>query len=533
MKSIKKVSYYTLVLFGTILLLFSNCEKEVKTGPLVVTTGGITEIKQTSATTGGNILNDKGLIITSRGVCWSTNDSPTINDNKTENGTGDGGFISHITGLEPNTTYYIRAYATSSEGTSYGSVKSFKTLVVAALATLTTSDAMEVTKTTARSGGFVINDGGTIVTARGVCWSTDQTPTIDDNKTENGSRVGRFESIISNLYPNKTYYVRAYATNSVGTAYGNTITFTTLKESKPTIETTEVTEIKETTATSGGNVIDEGTTSVVVRGVCWSTSESPTIDDNKTEDGSGDGSFTSLITGLEPRMTYYVRAYATNSEGTSYGKQLSFMTTIPQDGPGLTLTDIEGNKYNTVWINGYQWMAENLRTSTLNNGVPISNVTDGTAWGSLTTPGYAWYLNDEINHKIYGALYNWFAVNTGKLCPEGWHVSTDPEWDALITYLGGNNVITMGKLRETGTQHWDTTTEQVTNESGFTALPGGFRHITNGTFGRLGNMGLWWTPTSQNATNAYYRDIFIDRTVVGRYPAEKQRGFSIRCVRDN
>lgn len=198
----------------------------------------------------------------------------------------------------------------------------------------------------------------------------------------------------------------------------------------PVLTTTEVTNITQSTAVSGGNITDDGGATVTVRGVCWSINPTPTIKDSNTADGGGAGSFTSNITGLAIGATYYVRAYATNSKGTGYGSTMSFYT----DGT----VDVDGNVYKTVTIATQRWMAENLKTTKLNDGTSIPNVTDGKAWKNLTTPGYCWYDNDPKYYgNTYGALYNFYAVETNKLCPTGWHVPTDAEWDILIDHLGG------------------------------------------------------------------------------------------------
>jgi pimeloyl-ACP methyl ester carboxylesterase len=195
----------------------------------VLTTSAVTNITQTSATSGGNITSDGGLTVTSRGVCWSTGSTPTIYDSKTNYGTGTGSFTSNITGLTANTTYYVRAYATNSAGTGYGNTVSFKTTSTSTgqLPVVTTSAITSITQTTATSGGNIISDGGLTVTSKGVCWNTGSTPTINDSKTNNGTGTGSFTSSITGLLANTTYYVRAYATNSAGTGYGNAISLST------------------------------------------------------------------------------------------------------------------------------------------------------------------------------------------------------------------------------------------------------------------------------------------------------------------
>ena len=318
----RKLSLF-LVLVG--LFLVSCNPKEP-----VVKTQAVSEIAATSAIGGGDVVEDGRADVTERGVCWSIVENPTIADAHTSDGAGLGSFVSNITGLEPNTTYYLRAYATNSEGTSYGDQVNFMTLEeMIELATVKTSLVTSITSTTAVVGGDVTADGGTEVTAKGVCWSTSQEPTIEGEHTENGAGTGEFTAELSGLEQNTTYYVKAYATNKEGTAYGEEVTFTTLQENvvvKPMVTTLEIAGLSQTTAVAGGNVTSDGGAEVTARGVCWSTSQEPTVEGEHTTDGAGTGEYQSNLSGLTANTTYYVRAYATNSEGTAYGEEISFTT---------------------------------------------------------------------------------------------------------------------------------------------------------------------------------------------------------------
>ena len=201
--------------------------------------------------------------------------------------------------------------------------------------------------------------------------------------------------------------------------------------------------------------------------------------------------------------------------------------------PNITygsITDIDGNTYKTVTIGTQTWMAENLKVTKYNDGIAIRNVTDNTAWRELTTGALCDYDNTPSNSETYGKLYNWHAVNTGKLCPTGWHVPSDAEWTELTDYLGGTSVAG-GKLKETGTTHWASPNTGATNETGFTALPGGSRNIY-GAFGNIGYYGHWWSATEYDATDAWYRNMLSNRSGVSSYNVSKEVGFSVRCVRD-
>ncbi len=191
-----------------------------------------------------------------------------------------------------------------------------------------TSNILNVSQTSAIGGGSITSDGGSNIFAKGVCWNTSSNPTIALNsKTIDGAGSNSFSSTLSSLIVGTTYYVRAYATNSKGTAYGNEVVFTTANTNLPTLTTTNISSITQTTAISGGEIANDGGGTVTSRGICWSTNPNPTIAGiTKTVDGSGIGLFSSTLSGLITGTTYYVRAYATNSAGTSYGNEISFTT---------------------------------------------------------------------------------------------------------------------------------------------------------------------------------------------------------------
>jgi uncharacterized protein (TIGR02145 family) len=198
-----------------------------------------------------------------------------------------------------------------------------------------------------------------------------------------------------------------------------------------------------------------------------------------------------------------------------------------------SMSDIEGNTYKTVKIGDQWWMAENLKTAKCNDGTAIPLVT-GSEWFWLSTPGYCKYNNNQATYgNTYRALYNWYTVNTGKLCPSGWHVPSDAEWTTLVTYLGGESVAG-GKMKETGTAHWKSPNTGATNKSGFSGLPGGDRDIT-GVFNLIGEIGFWWSSTesSSSPANAWSRFLGYDYTAISRCDYNRGAGFSVRCVRDN
>ena len=301
----------------------------------------------------------------------------------------------------------------------------------------------------------------------------------------------------------------------------------------PTIQilvftTTAVSNITQTSVSSGGNISSDGGATITSRGVCWSTSQNPTITDTKTSDGAGSGSYTSNITGLMPNTVYFLRAYVEVGSSMGYGNEISFTTKkeIP-----TTVTDSDGNVYNTVTLAGKTWMKENLKTTKYKNATAIAFPnSNNAAWQTNTTGAYAWYNNDIANKNIYGALYNWQAVNTGNLCPTDWHVSTDAEWISLTDSLGGET-IAGGKLKETGTTHWTTPNTGATNTTGFTALPGSSRP-TDGSFSDFASSGLWWSVSEVSTTNVIFSALDYTEARVYSYNTNKLYGYSVRCVKD-
>jgi uncharacterized protein (TIGR02145 family) len=192
--------------------------------------------------------------------------------------------------------------------------------------------------------------------------------------------------------------------------------------------------------------------------------------------------------------------------------------------------DIDGNGYYTVTIGTQVWMAENLKTTKYRDGTAIPNVTDGTTWGGLTTGAYCWYDNDIANKDEYGALYNWYTVNTGKLCPTGWNVPTKSGWTILTDYLGGAYITAGRDMKETGHTHWSCLSPIATNSSGFTGLPGGYR--SDDYFDTIGNAGDWWSSTEYNTTEAWILDMDCDVSYVSIASFNKSYGFSVRCIKD-
>ena len=299
----------------------------------------------------------------------------------------------------------------------------------------------------------------------------------------------------------------------------------------PQVITDNVTEITYTSAVSGGEVTFDGGSSVYERGICWSTTINPeNVFKNKIVNGSGTGSYVCAIENLKPGRRYYVWAYAINSVGTGFGYTVSFPTlryiTFNSDLTYDTVYDIGyNNLYKTIKIGTQTWMAENLKTMMFNDWSVLPYYKDATEWSNLTIPAFSLYENNDSTYQeTFGVLYNFHAVNSSNICPVGWHVPSSSEWAVLENYLGGSD-IAGGKLKETGNVNWLTPNTGATNESGFTALPGGFRSST-GSFTGFGTEGIWWLSDGKA------RGVLSDGITTFEADNNQKNGYSVRCIKD-
>jgi uncharacterized protein (TIGR02145 family) len=425
--------------------------------------------------------------------------------------------------LLENTQYFWQVIAIDSEGNETASeVWSFTTQGGGGTIVLTTDAITNITETSVTSGGNITDDGGATITARGVCWSINSDPTISDNFTSDGTGIGTYVSSLIQLTAGITYYVRSYATNSNGTSYGNEQSFTTTQISTDPI----VNSVSPLAAILGTETI------FTVSGTNLSDDLLFHIDDLENK------IFVSLSA---DKTVFKFKGMPSNSTGTKNGvikkvdntELFTFLVDYTENTiVNGTITDIDGNVYQTVIIGTQEWMAKNLKTTRYADGTEIPLVTDNTAWENLgdndTDDAYCYYNNNANGEKdTYGALYTYASAKDA--CPSGWHLPNDSEWNSLTDYLGGS----AGSKLAGNAVLWNN--ENIKNDiqfglSGFSAIPGGGRGYTPGEFSHIGNGGDWWSATDGSDSFAYDRQIFS--TSVGRSGRSKSYGFSVRCIKD-
>jgi uncharacterized protein (TIGR02145 family) len=403
-----------------------------------------------------------------------------------------------------------------------------------------TSNISNISDTSAVSGGEVIDEGSAPVTSRGVCWSTNGTPVITGPHTTNGSGPGAYSGILQFLQPGTTYYYRAYATNQYGTSYGIVDDFTTLVVVPPVVVTWPAIEITDTSAIGVGYLHDDGNGIILERGICWSTNENPTIDDQHTHDTTTNIIYYNEITGLSPNTTYYFRAYARNKAGLDYSFDDSPLITksgidytIPC--PGFPTITYENQIYHTVQIGEQCWLKENL-----NVGSWISAEINSS--DNEVIEKYCYYDDIESCNR-YGGLYQWNEVmnyqtqeESKGICPEGWHIPSNNDWNALSEFVGGGSV-SGGALKETGTNNWLFPNTGATDIVGFSAMPGGHRltdyHWEWGWYMGSCEKSYFWTSTlNSQFQSPINRNIGYNSMEMRTESFGANWGYSVRCLKD-
>jgi uncharacterized protein (TIGR02145 family) len=295
-----------------------------------------------------------------------------------------------------------------------------------------------------------------------------------------------------------------------------------------TVETYVPLYIASSAATIGCNVISDGGSGIADCGVFLSESANAETTGTRLHMGNDKGTFLGRVAGLAPNTQYFLKAYATNTKGEAYGEELNFITPV-------TITDYDRFVYGTVRIGTQLWMAENLKSTHYLNGDLIGTTNPATLdITSENSPKYQWsYGGTDANAQVYGKLYTWNTVSdTRKLCPSGWHIPSDTEWTTLETTLGGYS--TAGsKLKEPGNEHWLSPYNiDATNESCFSALPGGYRSLS-GPFFLILNETYWWTSTESEEGKSWTRHLSTGGTSIDRVSVLKSWGVSVRCLMDN
>lgn len=516
------------VLLILVVLILSGCEESL---PPVVFSTDVTAVTMTTASSGGSITSEGGSAVTARGVCWNTEGEPTTADSKTSDGEGGGAFESALTGLTAGTTYFLRAYATNSGGTSYGEQLTFTTVPIPDLPAVTFFGiAVPIGETTARVTGGLNSTGGGTTTA-GVCWSTSPNPTTADAKQSNVYEgTALMDITMTGLTPSTTYYVRFFATNFSGTVYSEQKSFKTLG---PIILQSSLTynnngywvTIKGTVVDSGGGIVEPNTN---LTGVVSGTAHNPVKGGPDTYN-FGDTSNDPNIILINPNIVeiprnenmfnvpIYFRPYTNNEVSTYYGPEVS--TTIYKKFPSPGVTDIDGNSYTSLRTAYTEFTTTNLIVTKLNDGTVIPLVTDAAQWAALTTPAYTFYNNDASNNGTYGVLYNRYAVETGKLCPSGWHVPTFDEYSLMGYFSFCSYPVNCAAYR-------------VGGDSGFEGRLGGRRN-EDGSFSNMSTSGYWWAsdPLSSGKGRMFYQDFPITTSSYFTL-SDPKAGLSVRCVKN-
>ena len=530
-----KKFFYVSVLVIVMIVCAASCTKELTTSPvepetgLIVGTDAVIIVTETTADCGGTVTAKSDPAIAC-GICWDTVTEPTIKGNKTVDNLVNGKFSSHLANLISGEVYYVRAYATNKYGTVYGSSIYLQTKQAAK-----TLDATAIATFSATLNG-IINPNNletSVFFEYGLTNACENTVAAIPSTT-NGSNNIPVSAIISNLNPGAKYYFRLKAVNSTKTIYGPEKSFTTLGK-KPNAKNRGM---------SAGNSVNGAKFNALVNSNLLETAVSfqygPTsaygheISAGTIPGGrNNDTIINTIISNLELNTTYHLRVKAVNALGATYSSDTTFLS--------YSVADVDGNFYHTLVIGGQTWLMENLKTTHYRNGDDIPNITDGTAWGELTTGAMCWYNNNYSTFgTVYGGLYNFYAaVDPRGLAIEGWHVPTDTEWTTLKAYLGGNNGNVGGKLKETGFTHWLQPNLGATNETGFTALPGGFRGATGptgprGIFGAINEVAYFWSSTASPDPNCAwikyifykYNSLYNDQATYNFF------GVSIRLIKD-
>lgn len=457
------------------------------------------------------LISDGGSIVIEYGFCWDTEPDPTTDDRKTSKQYAPGKF--RLTNLKAGTKYYVRPYAINEEGTGYGDPVLFKTL--GNLPKVNTGHASNIVANEATvkavvGAGFL----PTVISFEyGVTEKYGQTAEVRAPPLK-GNDTATFNARLTDLKPGNTYHFRAKATNPLGTTYGKDMSFTVLripdlKGFRPIAKNYRDTAFLISPPASNS------------QGMITYVSSNPEVVVIKNDKAVITGSGISTITASQAPFGIFSSA--------------TVSTTF-----SMNLVDIDGNVYPTISIGDQDWMKENLRVTRYRNGEPIPYIGNKEEWISMTEGAFCRINNDTLNpDKSYGTLYNWYAVDTRRICPAGWHVPTDAEWQVMERFLGMSfteSEETIVRTTNVGFQLKDTVgwikNGNGSNSSDFSALPAGLRDASSGEFFNAGIDAIWWTATEEDLYNAWLRNLYYYYNSIYRVPELKNNGFSVRCARD-
>jgi hypothetical protein len=462
-----------------------------------ITTTTVNAIGQNTAQSGGTIFSDGGNAISVRGVCWNTSPSPTVFlSTKTTDGNGVGEYESTLSNLSPGTLYYVRAYATNSQGTAYGEERTFTTVAAPQVPVLTTQSIYGILETTAKGGGRITNPGGSEITAKGLCWATTTGPTLDNFSVAAGVDTSSFTNTsLTGLVGNTTYYVRAYATNSTGTGYGNEVVFTSASAqailAQILIQNINPATITAFSAKATGTIPSDGGSPVTSRGFVWDVNSGPTIAlTTQVISGSGTGIFGNVtLSPLQPNTLYYVRAFATNGIGTSYSEEVTFTTlagsiqlaevTIANiNSASITSTSVEAGGTivsdggSAVTDRGLVWDVNPVPTIAL-----PTKISSGSGIGSFSnvvisplTPGTTYFIRAFATNSVgtsYSAEISFITVSVLKTSGGIINLTLHPNPVTDVTFLSADLPVNRAKFLLYGTdgKQIETDIEQVSDRN--------------------------------------------------------------------
>jgi uncharacterized protein (TIGR02145 family) len=527
------------VFIVTTMIWVAACKKEdnkpANTAPTGLTTTAVTNISQTTASTGGSIGASGGSDVLARGVCYDTMSSPTFDNQHpfTSNGSGIGSFSASLSDLVPGKKYFVRAYAVNAIGIAYGPEVSFNTQTPTILApVVTTGSVSNIQINGATCAGSISSNGGAgqNITKKGIQYSTIASISPSDPKVEGTGPESGYTATLTALSANTQYYFRAYATNSAGkTGYGNVQSFTTISNPPATVSTGPVTDIwlvdaapfYVAKATADISNLNGGT--LVKKGFVWSsTNNNPTLSSKEGQNDVSDGAlgnYTLTLTGLPRLQSIFVRPFATTSLGgnevTGYGNPVKIETFVK---------DVEENLYNIVRIAGKLWLKENLKVTKYNDGTAIPNLQSTWNWSITSEPAWCVYNNLDANKDQFGVMYNHITVEGLKnVCPLGWHVPTKTEFDVFRSIVPGgipSFAVNYPGWGQSGTDPW-----------GFSLLPGG----TRGPDGFFDNLGLGsWTWLKDSGPTDFASQFVLNSFVPGGIVnvTKIRAGQYIRCTKD-